>query len=431
MQGSIYKRCTRCTHRVKSRRCERCNSDSVTWGFSVDVGATADGRRSQKARSGFPTRKAAEQALREFQSQLGQGTALAGDAPTVEAFLTQTWLPTTQPPHVKWKTWRDRCEVIRWYVTPRIGHIRLDRLTPADLNRAYGDLLANGRVRSQGGLSPSTVNNVHRILRKALRDAVRWGLIIASPADSADPPSARLARAARRRAMNVWTAEELRTFLASVESDELSPLWLLATTTGLRRSELLGSRWQDLDFDLGTLTVRQTVVEQQDGGCAPSQDQKSSSSGRTIYIDQRTLDVLRAHRDRQNELRAIVGARWQDHDLIFCRPDGRWHSPDHVTKRFGQLVKQAGVPRIRLHDARHTHASLLLRVGVHPKVVSERLGHSSVSFTLDTYSHVMPGMQPDAAEKFAEMAFGTSISGHPPDHAAAFDGGATNPTEAS
>jgi integrase len=351
--------------------------------------------------------------MRELVGQVDRGAVAAGVAPTVAEYLQEHWLPATRPPQVKWKTWRDRSEVIGWYVVPRIGHIRLDRLTAADINRLYAELLANGRVRTSGGLSVATVTNVHRILRKSLRDAVRWGLLAVDPSDRADPPPARVSRAARRQAMRIWTPDELRRFLRVAAEDELHPLWLVATTTGLRRSELLGLRWVDVDLDAGRLTVHQTVTEQEGGGTVMVMGQKSNASGRTIHLDRRTCEALTSHRHAQAELRETIGRLWQDHDLVFSRVDGRWHTPDSVTGRFARLVERAGVPRIRLHDARHTHASLLLQAGIHPKVVSERLGHSSVAFTLDTYSHVLPGMHPEAAERFADLAFGLPVVAAP------------------
>jgi hypothetical protein len=191
-------------------------------------------------------------------------------------------------------------------------------------------------------------------------------------------------------------------------ADPLHPLWAFAVATGMRRSELLGLRWADVDFKRGTAAVSQIVIDGEDG-YRLERDQKSVASGRTIHLSKRTVRMLTEHRELQAKEREIAGPAWKDHDLVFPRDDGTWYNPPAISLAFGRAVKRAGAPHIRLHDVRHTHATLLLAAGVNPKVVSERLGHSSVAFTLDTYAHVMPGMQPEAAELFDELIFRGSV----------------------
>jgi integrase len=387
VRGSVFKRCTRCTYRVQGKRCERCGrSDRINWGYAVDLGTDANGKRSQRVRSGFATRKDAEKALRELIGRVDRGAVAPGLPPALGAYLLEVWLPATQPPHVSWTTWRDRRGVITWYVEPRIGHIRLDRLGAADINRLYTDLLTNGRLRTSGGLSPSTVGNVHRILRKALRDAVRWGLIATSPVDRADPPPARIARAARRRAIKVWTAEELRQFLAAAEQDELHPLWLVAATTGLRRSELLGLRWQDLDVDAGRLTVRQTVLQQQ-GGSAIIDGQKrrrrAHAPPRSTHRRRLAAPPRSAARDPRRDRSGVAGARpgvlpgrWPlgapgpGHQAV--RPAGRTHrgATDQAARRPAQPRFAAAAGR-RASQGRVRAAWAQLR-GVHPRHLQPR-----------------------------------------------------------
>ncbi|HWB70591.1 MAG TPA: site-specific integrase [Egibacteraceae bacterium] len=191
-------------------------------------------------------------------------------------------------------------------------------------------------------------------------------------------------------------------------------MWLSAASTGVRRSELLGVRWADVDLVAATVTIRQTVVEGEHGH-RPEEDQKTTTSARTIHLARRTVEVLRAHRESQAELRRGAGVAWEDRGLVFTQPNGAWWHPDSVSSAFRRAVKAAGVPVIRLQDVRHTHASLLLKAGINSKVVSERLGHRSVAFTLDTYAHVMPGMQPDAAELFMKLVLGDATAEGPDD----------------
>jgi integrase len=265
---------------------------------------------------------------------------------------------------------------------PRIGGVALQELNAAHINRLYAELLVDGRVQTDGGLSVTSVRRIHAMLRKALRDAVRWGRVERNATDLADPPSAKVVAASRRRSMQTWSAAELRRFLEASPQHPLHPLWVIAATTGLRRSELLGLRWADVDLRAGTLSVRQIVIDGPDG-YRLELDQKSTSSGRTIHLSARAREALAAHHGQQARGRESAGPAWQDHDLVFPRDDGRWWNPPAITLAFGRAVKAAGASPVRLHDLRHTHASLLLAAGVNPKVVSERLGHSSVAFTLD------------------------------------------------
>jgi len=370
-----------------------------TWGFTVDVGKDGDGRRIQQKRTGFATKVDAERALHEVRASLHRGTFVPRSTLTLAEYLREEWLPATKPPLVKYETWDDRRRTLEVYVLPRIGGVRLQELNAAHLNRLYAELLASGRVQSTGGLSVGSVRRIHAMLSKALRDAIRWGRVARSAAELADPPSMKVVQAARRRSMRTWSGEELRRFLAATESHPLHPLWFFGSSTGARRSELLGQHVPDLNLVAATVTVRHTVTPGEDG-YQHTDDQKSQGSARTVHLDRRTIEVLRAHLDAQDQIRQQVGPLWNPAALLFPRPEGGWWNPPAISEAFKRAVKAADVPRIRLHDVRHTHASLLLAAGVNPKVVSERLGHSSVAFTLDCYAHVMPGMQADAAELF-------------------------------
>lgn len=404
MKGSTFKRCTVCDRVVKSKRCINCGSPSVSWGFILDIGKDAEGKRRQRRRTGFATERDADRALQELLTSLGDGTAIAPSSVTVAEYLTGQWLPAVQPPNLRETTWVEYERMTRLHVAPRIGGVSMQDLNPSHLNRMYAELLAGGRVDGEGGLSVKSVRNIHLMLGKALGDAVRWGLLKRNVAPLADPPPARAAAADRRERIRVWEAEQLSTFLHHVRDDHLYALWFSLATTGMRRGEALGLRWEDVDPAHARLSVRQGLVSID--GTPKLQTVKSHHSVRTIDLDEETVAVLRARRVSQAERRLSAGAGWEDHDLVFTRDDGHWENPDWVGEQFRRHVKAAGLPRIRPHDLRHTHATLLLKAGVNPKVVSERLGHHSVAFTLDTYAHVMPGMQREAAAIFAAAIFG-------------------------
>jgi integrase len=384
----------------QGRRCE-CGNDRYSWYFVVDI-ARGDQRRQAK-RGGFPTREDAEFALAEVLQEVDADSYVEPSLITVEQFLTEQWLPAVQPPRLEATTWAEYRRKIRNQIVPRIGDIRLQKLKPVHLNGLYADLLANGRTDGKGGLSPKTVREVHVIIRKALGDAVRWGLVKRNVAPLADPPSNRMASVDRRATMQVWDAAELSAFLDHVRSNRLFGVWILAANSGMRRSELGGVRWQDIYFDVGRLAVRQRLASVD--GRPQLSTPKSDFSRRTIDLDRRTLAALKLHQEQQAIDRHPWGDAWHDLDLVVAREDGMWIHPDWLSELFRRHVKAAGLRPIPLKDLRHTHASLLLQAGVHPKIVSERLGHHSVAFTLDTYAHVLPGMQAEAAEDLADRVF--------------------------
>jgi integrase len=207
---------------------------------------------------------------------------------------------------------------------------------------------------------------------------------------------------------STWTPAELSAFLESVQDHRLFASFVLSATTGMRRGEVLGLRWKDVDLDAGRLSVVHTLTTV--GGVPVEGGTKTNKSRRRVGLDAVTVDVLRSHRRRQREERLAAGPLWQDTGFVFTQEDGSAIHPDRYSRRFTALVRKAGVPVIRLHDVRHTNATIALEAGVHPKVVSERLGHATVGITLDLYSHVSPSIDQAAAETIAGMV---TVPGHP------------------
>jgi integrase len=259
------------------------------------------------------------------------------------------------------------------------------------------------------GLSPRTVAHIGTILHRAFDDAVRWGRLVRNPADAVKRPKIPSASST----VTAWDAATLGDFLTRSRgyvgkggtSDRYYALWLLLATTGLRRGEALGLRWSDLDLDSAVLSVSQTVI-------AVDHEQvigtpKTAAGARAVELDSTTISALREHRRNQLEERLLMGAGFTDRGFVFCLPGGRPYHPERVSTEFDRRVAKWALPRITLHGLRHTWATLALRGGVHPKVVQERLGHSTIGVTLNTYSHVSVGMQRDAAEKVAGLIFGT------------------------
>jgi integrase len=367
-----------------------------TWSVIVDVGVDAKGKRKQQWRGGFTSRKDAEAELTRVLRRLQTGEYVAPSKLTVGAFLNDEWLPAIRAT-VRPTTYRSYETHVRVHIEPLLGQVPLQKLTGARLNEFYGEL-AGSRQRGRKPLSPATVRRAHAMLHRALRDAVRWDRIARNPADLSDPPKQ---RATAAREMSTWSADDVVAFLSSVHDDRLYALWLFLITTGVRRGEAAGLRWQDVDFERRRASIRQAHVAV--GYAVEVSEPKTSRSSRVLALDKGTVAVLRAHRKAQMADRLAAATAWRETGLVFVQSDGSALHPDRITKLFDKAVLAARVPRIRLHDLRHTHATLALEAGLHPKVVSDRLGHSTTSVTLDIYSHVTPSLQEEAAETVAAL----------------------------
>ena len=386
------------------RRRGRIVKRGNTWSFIVDVKPEGAPGRDQLRRGGFTTKREAQNALTDALANLQGGVFAKPQKLTVATYL-DAWLAAMTTAGRRPTTLHGYRRHIEAHVIPALGDHQLQLLTALDLDRLYADLIANGRKNGNGGLSPRTVRYIHSILRKALSDAERKGIIVRNVATLASPPST---SSTRPPEMRVWTPAQTREFLAlAFENTGTQPyalLFRLATTTGMRRGELCGLRWNDTDLDTGRLSIRHQITTA--GEHVIEADVKTNRARRVIDVDEQTISRLRAHRTEQLQLRLAVGSGWNNNDLVFCQPDGRPLHPNTVSQAFDRLIARSHLPRIRFHDLRHGHASQLLAAGVNAKVVSERLGHASVAFTLDTYAHVMPGQQRAAAIAAAALIDG-------------------------
>ncbi len=361
-----------------------------------------DGRRVQRAKGGFRTKAEAQSHLNEALAQIQRGEYVEPVKLTLGQYLMERWLPLMEH-SLRPSTLSSYETIVRLHVMPRLGDVPLQALTADQLDGFYAELLRSGRRNGVvgSGLSPKSVRHVHTLLQKALRDAVRKRLITRNVAVDADPPKLRQASSPE---MKTWTAPQLRQFLGGMSDHSLAAAFTLAATTGMRRGEVLGVRWRDIDLAKGQLAVRQTVLNVRYGVVVGAP--KTPRSRRTLALDSRTVAVLTEHRETQAELKRLVGERYVDQDFVFTRPDGSPIHPDYLSQTFERSVRRLGLPKIRLHDLRHTHATLGLAAGVPAKVMSERLGHATVSFTLDVYTHAIPSMGADAAQQVSDLIFG-------------------------
>jgi integrase len=419
----------------------------------------ATGRRRQKWHSGYRTKREAERARVDLLSKFDRGEYVEPTHQTLGEFLEE-WLRAIEPT-LRPSTLDSYSRNVRNHVITHIGHVRLTKVDAGTLNGLYAHLLAAGRRRpSRTGrgyarevldralelraagltlaataeqlraelpeadhitkdtlacllrrhpnvdgvevgsqLDGRTVNYVHTIVHRALKDAVRWGRLARNAADAADPPRG----GPKSDAVHSWDAATLREFLAvsGAHGDRLRPLWVLLATTGMRRGEALGLRWSDVDLDAGRLRVVQTIMQVRSK--VTIGEPKTARGRRPVALGGGTVSVLREHRRRSLEERILVGPDFDNHGLVFHHPDGACLKPDAVSATFVRRVRQAGLPPLTLKGLRHTWATLALERGIHPRVVQERLGHSTIAITLGIYSHVAPTLHDEAAEQVAGL----------------------------
>lgn len=359
----------------------------------VDLPRGADGKRRQKWHGGFETRKAADAVRARLVHELTSGYYVEPSRMTLEEWMLDHWLPVAET-RVKPTTLRAYRSATRHHVVPYMGGVQLGKLTGQMLIRLYQQLLEDGRVKAEGGLSPATVRGVHALMHKTLSDAVDSGLIPRNPADAAKPPKL----TARPQELRYWTPPELNVFLQLIEGHRLQAALHLLAMSGARRGEVAGLRWVDVDIDASRITIRQTL-NAVDGEIYVSSPK--SARGRTIDLDRRTVDVLRRHLEDQQSRGAVYCDSDGGDGYVFRRRDGSRIDPRQLSAAFRWVNDRSDLPRIRLHDLRHSHASIAIKAGVSIGVVSERLGHSDPAFTLSRYSHVLPGMNREAADRIA------------------------------
>lgn len=351
---------------------------------------------AQRRERGFRTQADAKKALRERLVAIDRQEYVAPSGQTFDDYA-QGWLQRAQT-RLKPSTFASYSRNLRTHVSPTLGRLPLQRIDSLCLDDLFQKLLADGRKDDVGGgLSPTTVRYIGTIIGAVLADAAKRGVILRNPMDSATPP-----RPKQRGEHTVWSQDQVRQFLSSTREDRLYPLWRLLLFTGLRRGEALGLLWDSFDLDAGTVTVSRSLVDVEWSKPIFSTP-KTSAGGRTISLDEDTVEVLRRHRTEQLQERLQAGAAYKDHGLVFAHEDGTPHHPDRVSKTFRASSKRAGVPDVRLHDLRHCHATLLLLAGVPAHVVQRRLGHSHVSITLSVYAAVMPSQDREAADAFAAV----------------------------
>jgi integrase len=365
---------------------KRLDRDGRVAGYQVQVRLPGSQRRTLGT---VPTMREARLLAQQGQVDLSSGRLTDDKRQRLNDYLV-AWIESKRP-GLAAKTF-DSYDLNRRRLAPHVGSIRLDVLRPVHVQQAYSAL-------SSTGLSPKSVRQAHRLLHASLQDAIRLGLLSVNVTDSTSPPRD------KHTEMRTLTAPQLITLFQATRDDPLHALWIVLATTGLRLGEALGLRWEDIDLNAGTIRV-QRALQRQSGKGLVFVDPKSASSRRTVDLTAIAIEALIAHRTRWLECRLLLDDGWRGPDVVFASSVGSPLEPSGMSERLGSLLARSELPKIRVHDLRHTAATLALQQGVNPKVVQEMLGHSSITLTLGPYSHVLPPMRREAAERLNTLFTG-------------------------
>lgn len=368
------------------------------WAIIVETRDPTTGRRKPKWHSFKGSKKEAIKERARLVTEQSQGNYLEPSKTTVAQFFDR-WLEhmasqVSPRTHVRYR------ELAQKNILPLIGGVMLTALRPAMISQAYAKALTEGRRNGKGGLSPQTVTHMHRVLKQAIGQAVKWEILNRNPVDAVDPPKS------VRAPMQTYDLDQTAELIEAMRPTRMFVPTLLAVLCGMRRGEIAALTWKNVDLVNGELSV---VVSAEQIKTQVRYKLPKSGKGRIIALSASLVDELRAHRLRQAEELLRFGVRLVDDTFVVAQMDGTPLQPDTLTQDWFRKLEGTKLPRIRFHDLRHAHATHMLANGVHPKVASERLGHSRIGITLDLYSHVLPGMDADAAER-VDAALQTAIA---------------------
>ncbi len=364
-----------------------------TFTVRIFLGRQADGKRKYFNKTIRGSKKDAQKWLTAKLREKDLGQFIEPASIPLNSYLDK-WLDQVARIKVRPPTFEGYESKLNVHVRPALGAKRLCDLQAYDIQSLYTKILKNG-------LSAKTVRHIHNVLSPALKQAVKWKMISQNPCELVELPKI------VKREMQCFTAEETAIFLDSAKTDRYYVAFVLAIETGMRPEEYLALQWKDIDFENSRLAVLRALVLRKGGGFTFTEP-KTAQSRRSIPLSHSAISALKSHRRSQLEARLMIGDAYEDHGLLFPSEIGTPTLYGNLDRRhFKKIISEGSLPKIRLYDLRHTMATLLLSKGVNPKIVSERLGHSSIALTLDTYSHVLPTMQKDATEHMEKMMFGT------------------------
>lgn len=358
-----------------------------SWELTIDLGRDADGKRQRKYVNVKGKKADAERRFRELCSQLDKGLPVDDQRLTVADHIYD-WHSKYVVTNLRPRTAERYMGDIRNHIVPHLGHLQLSKLSPAHIQNMESVVL-------ESGLSPSSVRHIHRVLSEALKHGMQWGLLWRNPCEAVKPPKQ------VKKEIKIPDLSRVHQLLELSKATPFFPAFHFLAYTGVRRGEVCGLKWSDIDLENASASINRAAVRIKKQGVS-MMPPKTEKSSRLIALDPDTIDVLRSHKGTQLMRTVETDGAFHDQGFVFTSPLGGFLDPDVLTYNWRKLVKQSGSQIIRLHDLRHFHATLLFHANTHPKIVQERLGHSTISITLDTYSHAVPSMQKKAALDFAD-----------------------------
>lgn len=361
-----------------------------TWLVRIFMGRDLDRKQKFHHKTIHGTKRDAQRYLTAAKREMDLGVFVEPAAMSLSEYLKR-WLRDAARPRVSARTADGYASLLERHIFPRIGHMRLDRLQPLDIQGVYGEML-------MAELSARVVRHTHAALHNALKQAVKWGLMSRNPSDFVELPKV------PHKDRRVLSADEAVEFLKAAETMPNGLIFEFALLTGMRPEEYLALRWSDIDFQRGAAQVQRALVRHKKR--VSFEEPKTPRSRRTVFLPGPLVEKIKAHKRRQAVERIKLGEAWGSFDLVFCSVEGTPLSIPNITYRyFRPILGAAKLPRIRLYDLRHSCATLLLIAEENPKVVSERLGHSTIVLTLDTYSHVLPTLQKGATTRLEKLLY--------------------------
>ncbi len=330
------------------------------------------------------TKKEVQEKLRLAINEQKQGTLATGPRQTLAVYLPY-WLENICKPLVRKATHKQYRSALNAHFLPALGQLTLQNLRPEHIQSLYADMV-------EDGLAASTIGAIHAVLHKALEDAIKWNFVSRNVSSLVSLPRI------ERPEMHVLTPEQAHKLLETAKGSRIEVLLILAITTGARRGEMLALRWNDVDLEKGVMNICRTMSWVSGYGYVENEP-KTKAGRRRIMLTDAAIAALKEHKVRQKEARVIAGDEWKERDIVFSNIYGSFLNPNAVLVWYHSLLEKAGLPDMRFHDLRHSAATILLVMGVHPKVVQELLGHSTIAMTMDVYSHLLPSMHQDATDK--------------------------------
>ena len=369
------------------------SKEKKSWKIRIELPRDINGKRKQKSYTTYGTKKDAEKFLTEKLRELDTGILIDTKKMKYSSYLDY-WIKETFN-NLEITTKEGYIQKIEKHIKPNLGNLYLEDIKPLHLQNLYNKLLSSGRLNGKGGLSNRTVISIHRIIHSSLEQAVKWQLLIRNVAYSVEPPKAKKYKA------NYLTDEQTEKLLYVAQSTDIYIPIAIAIYTGARRGEILGLNWNNVNLEKGYIKIIDNLCSTNNGLII--KQPKTSSGIRTIAISKTLIKILKIHRKKQLENKMLYGKEYKDNNMVCCYKDGHLFNPKRFSSKFNELLIKYDLPIIRFHDLRHSHASLLVKLGVQPKEISQRLGHSNIGITMDLYSHLYDDMDRKVAEKFDRL----------------------------